>query len=672
MRGSVRFIAVIMFLMFVAGQFPTAQSAIEPHVIARYDDRTYEIGETINVSIETYIDGFLTWDGNLDVLLGDHKTRNGDEVDGKEGHYNYSFTLEREMINSWGRMYVTLRLQVGGSFAYEQYQIRTIYTDEFQTRVFIPDATDETPLPGQTIEFQVRTTFGGVPVDADAGSIEVYTGPRDYYGDPDPRMELEVTRISTGVYSGKFVIPPDLGIATEFPIHAEASHSVDQMTFKSRDDKRLFIHNLNVWVKVVEVIDSNATIDVHLTDLDGNAINNTPVNLSIIRYSFHGMGEPHSVWHQINSTNANGRAGFVLDLTKLENQYSSMDVQITVEHEGMEKTVTGYIHLDGREKTGYWRPHHELVRLLTPLPLPPGEGVSLEYQVPTGSNVTVITNVSVFIIEGATVYFSDRVPVDGDGLFHVDITIPEIPKGFFTSLDVLIEVNYERIGSESNSWSDFRSFLVVSDGRPLSHWERMVDEGLLVTMNPADEAGLYDVTVGGEDLDTDSAKVSILWGIHHPYTSDDHRWATGYYPQWDYYPGLWMGTNTNEYADQYFYSTTIEPCEWKEGEYRTQVRLPWFLPDDAQLYFLAIVENRTTLEASAAITMASMDEMWTWQEREPPIDIDEDPGPGDTEPEEPSPSDVIMELPTRSLLILIVVVVAIVSVAIYYRGRYLR
>lgn len=657
-------IVIIMLVMMLFGPTLSLASDENTHLIATFDDRIYHFGETVNVTIETYYHGERSWGSDPVVHLGgirsDAKLQ---RVPEEEGCYNFSFTLMEEDVDEWGHVWVNINMGGPGQRAFEQLGIRTELTDAFQTRVFIPDPFDEIPIPGQEVEFEVRTTWNGVPVDADPGSIEVYAGPRDYYGGQDPRENISVRRESIGMYTGVYTISHNAIYSHEYPIVAKATYTKDGIDFWDRDTKRLFKHFLTAWVHVAEVNASHVHLEIGLVDLDGLPASGAEVNLSIVSPS---MMEPYDhpivSWYEVRTADEHGRVRFVLNISDLETDYLWSYIIGRAEYNGLFQTFEVEISTEDWEGSLYWTHRYDTIELLTDMPLQSGEEVTLEYQVLMNDGVPYYDRVAIYITDGENVYSSGLVSIDDDGHFTVDLVTPQIPNGGLSHHVLSVWFEYRTV---AGYWYEEDSHLVVADGMPESYWERQVDGDLTMTIEPTDEPGLFDIYIEGHGLMDDEAKVSILWGLDYPYTSEDYRWAKKYAPFGEAYPDRWIDINAREYAGQYFYRTIIAPCTWENGTYHAQVRLPWYLQDDSEIYFLGIVEPYDTLEPRVVLQNSSMGDLWDWESREPPQVVD-----GGEEPTDQSVIDWITDSPLWLLIMVVSIAFGLsIVVMMLRRGR---
>ena len=300
------------------------------------------------------------------------------------------------------------------------------------------------------------------------------------------------------------------------------------------------------------------------------------------------------------------------------------------------------------------------------MPLQSGEEVTLEYQVFMNDGVPYYDRVAVYITDGENVYSSGLVSIDDDGHFTVDLVTPQIPNGGLSHHVLSVWFEYRTV---AGYWYEEDSHLVVADGRPESYWERQVDEDLTMTIEPTDKPGLFDIYIEGHGLVEDEAKVSILWGLDYPYTSDDYRWALKYAPFGEAYPDRWLHLNAREYAGQYFYRAIIAPCTWENGTYQAQVRLPWYLPDDSEIYFLGIVEPYNTIEPRAVLLNRSMGDLWDWESREPPQVVNGGTDPGDDGPDDPLMLTRIADAPLWLLILAVTVAFGLSIVIMASRRR---
>jgi len=265
---------------------------------------------------------------------------------------------------------------------------------------------------------------------------------------------------------------------------------------------------------------------------------------------------------------------------------------------------------------GFWDANHDLIRSLTDLPLPPNDVVTLEFQMPMDHGDLIMGEMAVFIYDEYEVYYDGNVQIGPDGLATAELTTPQVDATGPGHMVLTMVIEYRWEGY--SFWSQYISYLVVSDGRPPSYWERRVDQDLSMNLEPAKEPGLYDVSIEVPEAIGGDSKVSLLWGLDEPYSTVDEAWSQGYVPRDEFCLDRWMHTNPRQYGGEYFWRTNIEACNFKDGAYRTQMRLPWFLDDDAPIYFLGVVEDDNSMEPRVVLVEDSMGNLWDWASRGPP------------------------------------------------------
>ncbi|UCG69978.1 MAG: hypothetical protein JSV09_02885, partial [Thermoplasmata archaeon] len=131
----------------------------------------------------------------------------------------------------------------------------------------VDDPRDNTPRPGDTVEFTIKIEKDGILVDPDTLTITSPTG------------SLTYNRTAIGIYKTIFTVNPNMMVEDIIKIEAEASYN-EQL---STSVINLFVDFINVWLFNETVDEETNTInfEIWVADLEGKPVVDASVNLMI-------------------------------------------------------------------------------------------------------------------------------------------------------------------------------------------------------------------------------------------------------------------------------------------------------------------------------------------------------------------------------------------------------
>lgn len=332
-------VAVVLCVLFILSALsPAVLSAPEdeeiPNMRILFEDRSYAVGEQLNVTIEVTANGRLVnadlYSMTLAVIWNftfgeggptgiEWYTENQPDENYRiyrvsTGIYEVNITIQPEHVVKllpqgeglpfMGQVVFMMAMcNYGGGSDPVRVQTMAIATVQEGPSIQV-SVSDPTPSPGETVTITVATT-NTTPVDA----ADVLVNLLSYDG--TNMMDhgfLSESRESTGVYKASYTIPVGLDTATQYQVNAGASFADynDSAYLSPIFPPGFTVNFFDIWVQNVSATDDETEMAIWIADLDGSALEGIDIDVTITVYNS-GGATPSDL---SNSTDANGKAGF--------------------------------------------------------------------------------------------------------------------------------------------------------------------------------------------------------------------------------------------------------------------------------------------------------------------------------------------------------------------------
>ena len=525
-----------------------------------------DIGSEVTVYVHVFREGARHDPDELGLKVSfEDSERNLTLVRQDAGLYNSTFTILEEMV-SWSEVYLSATASdnppLQQSETAEAYNHIDMVDTGLDLNVLIPDPSDETPRPGQTVEFEVLVMFRGTGVDPDPGTFEV----RFYDAGTGMGAPLDVTRLGTGRYEGALTIPAGVTESTEYEVDVDAEYTLGSKTYSAGIGRPIPVRFYEPWVHYVDVSTSQATIEVWAMGTDGLPMAGAGVSLTYSYNDDHSNTQEKTVTGTIDDA---GMASLELDYATLGEDESGVWYEGYVEYGGLRENFRGsmevrYQFVDDWEDYGFY------VGLLTEQPLPLDSQVELHFKA-TDDNVPLQgADVSAYIYDSSRMLLSGVYRTDSLGEFTATIRTPAtVPEDDWPELECEFSAKVRGLWEHSDTYILYDPDFV--EGFP--ELTRNIDPDMTITVAPFKAGGDVRVTLECPDADGIDERAFYLWGVG----SMDELTRT-HMPDWSPLGG-----------DSFLWMSPFAPMSWADGAYRANFTFPSFLPEDVTVHLFCML-----------------------------------------------------------------------------------
>lgn len=493
------FVAVLLCVLFVlSALYPATMAAPEdeeiPSLRILFEDRNFEVGEQLNVTLEHSVNGVLTnadlesmtlaviWNftfgqsGNPSVewysqiLDPPYKIYRV-----SVGIYKMNFTIMPDHVTTllpmseglpfMGKVVFMMAMcKYGGGV--DALDVSTMGMVPIEDGPSIQvTVTDHYPAPGERVDITVTTT-NGTAVDAADVFVNLTSFDGKIESTPNP---LTVTRESMGVYKASYTVPVDLAVATLYTIQAGASFAdYNASVYLSPLFSTGFAVNFfDIWIQNVSSTDDMTEVAVWVADPDGNALTGVDVDANITVHD----GDSSTSTDLANTTDTTGKAGFVISHPAADR----VDVNGVISHGG--RTQGFFIEAIIEKKVPE-----------PPVPEELDDFIVQAWEMPEGSIFDSIKHPgdqidTKYRAMNTTGPLANKrinwMLVDRDGFFDTNYTI--IDSGFeVTDANGDFDISYDLPSSDVNAWLMFQAVSWSEDEGKMMAMEEtvaMIDAG---------------------------------------------------------------------------------------------------------------------------------------------------------------------------------------------------
>jgi len=568
---------VLVSLVVALGAIALVAMCAEAHddkykTIIAVDSLHYRIGDTVEVSVWTLNRGVLedpvelaVWVGEAEEPLGWSKVTTG--------RYSAEFTLAGSHLDGRGR----LPLGATGTFlnstsgalgeSHESDEFLTDLANTFQLCIIVPDIEDGHVGTCQTVDFWVKASFRGDPVDLDPGSLVI--GGSFY--------DLTVVRTGRGLYECTFEIPelPWLNASCGLLIDAKGNYTIDGWTAQGDDQSMVLLDFFHVWFHKVRVTETEATVEVFVLDRGGAPIEGAEVTLE---YRETG-GDVHNVEGTlIGITDVEGGAPFSIDCSDLDASSERIRFEGRVEHGGKSQDFVEAIDV-WDIPTGPAEHSDRPDELFSSYPLPPDTVVTLNDTVAVGAQPIPPVRRLVCVWSQKGLCFSSELYSDILGNISVTFRTPSLEPNE-TSLDLRIEED----NWAGNEWQGSQSYFGRHVTRDLtysdySYWGYWLDASMAMSVAGEGVRGPVRVVMDHPLADGTQEKAGIAWGygmLPQDTSNVDPPWRWTNPINWfPYGPLFWV---------------SVVECHWTGFAYEALIEVPDFIGNLTPMWFYGAVQ----------------------------------------------------------------------------------
>lgn len=482
------------------------------------------------------------------------------------GIYTASFVIAPEHLDEEGVLWVSVvgRLndaQHERDYISELIYIYTEYYNAIDVTFSIPDPSDMAPRPGQVVDYEIWMTYLGELVDPDDGSMEAYIEGPDIYPN-----QANIEHVGTGHYQGTFTVPTSLMRNGGYKLSLSADFTLEGYTYSLPHYvySPINVHMFSIWVHQIFVNETMTTLDLFVTDLDGDPVADASV-----------YGEDDDL---LGITDARGVIEISLHYPGVGPGTLVYHVSGYVEKEGISQSFTEYCCFD------------PYVYIISPMPepspprdytwskilddeLPEDSDVSIRLQSYDGEEPLPGDRIIVSLFnEHEVLYYGDGI-TGPDGILSIPIHTPKVPDG---SISTIIRVEFQRI-VDNIDWHRYTySIKVLSQDPPYSYLEMVIDPDGYIDVLPFDPGGTVEAWITISEADGEMEMAGAVWGYGDPMEQGapcDPAWFS-WIPR-GHHKGIFKGYNVGGM--------------WEDGRYKVTIDLPNFIPGDEEIYIVGYV-----------------------------------------------------------------------------------
>ncbi len=336
-------VAVVLCVLFVLSALsPAVMAAPEdeeiPNIRILFEDRSYAVGEQLNVTLEFTVNGRLVnadlntvalvviWNftfgeggpTDLEWYSDTFESTDPNYIDRVDtGIYKLTIDIKPEHVTKLLPMgeglpfmsqvvFMMAMCDYGGGSDPVKVQTMAMAVVEEGPSIQVT-ISDPYPSPGGDPVIITVATTNVTPVDA----ADVIVNLVSYDGTNLVDLgNLTVNRESIGVYKASYTIPVDLDMATMYQVRAGASFADynDSAYLTQLFPTGFMVNFFDIWIQNVSATNDETELAMWIADLDGSALEDIDVDVTIAVHNSGGT-TPTDL---SNTTDANGKAGFTV------------------------------------------------------------------------------------------------------------------------------------------------------------------------------------------------------------------------------------------------------------------------------------------------------------------------------------------------------------------------
>jgi len=573
MKGPLAFLSVAGLLVLTLLLLAPHTTAADTHsVFAFFPDEVYQLGSLVPVNITVFENGELRDPDqlNLSVEQFDGSRRLVELIRVGVGRYTGDIIVQMSDIDRYGTLWFAATARFGTEYGSDLRYVHTVYESVPKVDVVKTDPDDITFRPGQDVEFDLKVTFLGEPVDPDPGTLSVFAV-ENYTTGSDWYTYIPVTRVSVGRFNGTFNIPFRGNGSTEYCIDARLNCTVEGRTWPGQvlngEGMAIPINYFGVWAHTENVTRESTDLTLYIDDRRGSPLGDARVHLTYEYYRDYPLRRRTVSMNA--TTNEQGIVRFNLSYPDIRQYSDWFNVEGHIDAVGYRQYFWGQVHLPPRPSDYPYNYGGLRVSIMTEDPLP------AEEETPISLLVTL-----------------DGVPLPGREVFVYMVTSTEVLiSGAMVSdlggfINFTVETGREYINMIYTYWNEYLDEPKFVDR---NHWfhvegsERafnlyFLDAETIVTAEPYPPGGPVEVTVDNPDADGVAEMAWLIWAEGDAYDYLDNEFHSSW-ARWHPYDYQYLPLPGN-------YVIAV----WDGECYRATIDLPPFLPDDVEIFVMGLIE----------------------------------------------------------------------------------
>jgi hypothetical protein len=529
-----------------------------------YPSKEYEVGSNISINVSVFIKGALEDPAEVSVTFGSDK-RVLDLIHVGKGEYKTTTEILPEDLSMYSQLYFTASAVDSEGISNSHLQYMNLQS-QFQVSIVVPDPADLYPGPGQTVEFQVITSYMDERVNATMVST--------YYGDQlNPMEYLSVVRSRVGIYEGEFTLPPDWNESGRLDLWVRADYKNGTIDVSDSVGLMLHVKTLHIWRQLVRLNETRAALVLHVLDMIDEPASGAAVFLKCTYIS-----ERKSVSKEyLATTDERGTAVVIMDFDDMSEDPQETHISISghVEHLGQQLTFSEKVYVKPLWIREIDVPF-KCLDVTEPALYSMGDIAQVEYIAFWEGEVLPDQEITLVIWDNETIRSTEKCHTDEMGRFSLTVPVPWDP------IDVVKRPVFIHLWTNYNgTWAVYHDLLVTGWGSTFGHISDNPDPGITLEVGPIEPGGPISVAVDCNLADGVLENALLIW-LPQPlaiWERDTYQWnGTLFRPEWKLYQ---MGRVDSRLM--------VEPLRWTGERYEGEFFLPSFLDPGTEPFMYASV-----------------------------------------------------------------------------------
>ncbi|MCK5415115.1 MAG: Ig-like domain-containing protein, partial [Thermoplasmata archaeon] len=521
----------------------------------------FDINDTLTIDLLVYFKGLPADPDDLSLHVKKGEVRDLELERVEKGVFYSCLTITEVDANNSDSVWIKAYGNYSSERLSESLFIRLKSDYTFDWELVVPDPADHSPVPGQTVEYEVWFTEDGKPYNMTGKDFYV-TLSLDGHGG----SRLNITQLDVGRYSGNFTVADDLTtnafywVAVNVPDPGGGTWVSDEVVSR--------VTFFDVFIHALDINETRSRVQVYVTDKDGTPLQGATVNLS----DTSGRYDPSQVWTAV--TGRDGKADLIVP-------YDYM-IWGNVSYNGYFHNVMGYQHLPPEGLIEVSPGNGWIPELTTQVPMPSGEEVVLEYILRDGYVPVVGKEMYFYIFDDDGMYWTGPVTTDSEGRFNITVTTPDLTK---TNQRTASIYAYFHTDKEGSWYQRFHIYDIVNE----DYVEPPEEYPYNLTHDPMIPGKTIQVNMTSDWADGKDEKACIRWGFGtDPDLLEDHLIEKRLQRE----PGLHEGEWSTLYEGcicgwgAYIPPDFVVPCTWDNSTntYRANITVPSFISLGTDMY----------------------------------------------------------------------------------------
>lgn len=477
-----------------------------------YPEGSYGVGDQINFTLLVFNKGIPT---DCDTIIFQFATYNSERNISVNHssigvYYSIPFLQQHDLNHDGTTQIIMIAIWNPGTLnekrVTDNYLFYSNQYESFNVDIFIPEFIDNYPIPGQSIEFDIRCSFMDTLVNPDDGFPKVRLYDSNLY-----LGQLSLNHVKTGVFKGSFSIESDKKNGSIYKLLVECSYSpnnnVTNYTLTKTISYTIPLTFINIWTRYVEVDNEHAVVQIGSTTRSNIPISNVDISITCEFKDIDGSQlKNYSI-----VTNEYGISSFTI-FYNFSQYFFNYDLTSILIHGMAENndihqlfstvlTVQDYIHRGDVTDSG--------IALVTENSFFDSSPIKLEYSV-NRSNLHLFTgDIIIYITDNKGVYYSNILDIEEFDTFSISFNTPPIISDTLYSQKLFVWFQLD-FGS---FWQRIQDDIIIINKDYPGFMEFMIDPGMNITFGQIISNGTINVTLDSHYKDQEEKVFGIIWGF---------------------------------------------------------------------------------------------------------------------------------------------------------------